>query len=58
MKSKRALYAPALVAALITATASPALALFATPIPEPGGIAIFAVAAAIVVVAIRFSRRR
>jgi len=58
MKSKRALHRVALAAALIGGVASPALATNVLPIPEPGGIAIFAVAAAVIAVAIRFSRRR
>jgi hypothetical protein len=48
----------ALAAATILGAASPALALEVLPIPEPGGIALFALGAAAVVVAIRFSRRK
>ncbi len=58
MRSIRALHVVALTAALATIAAGPALATTALPIPEPSGIAIFAVAAAVVAVAIRFSRRR
>lgn len=58
MKSKRTLHAAALAAALTSAAATPALALALPAIPEPSGIAIFALGAAVVAVAIRLSRRR
>ena len=58
MKSNRTLYTAALAAALVMGAARPAPALFLPAIPEPSGMALFAVGAAIVAVAIRFSRRR
>ena len=58
MKPDRTLYTANLAAALVMGAARPALALFLPAIPEPSGAAIFAVGAAIVAVAIRFSRRR
>lgn len=48
----------ALLALALAGVASPALATNALPIPEPSGVAIFALAAAVVAVAIRFARRR
>jgi hypothetical protein len=58
MKSNRTLYPAAAAAAIVTAAAHPALALALPAIPEPSGVAIFAIGAAVVALAIRFARRR
>jgi hypothetical protein len=58
MKFHRAYRVGIPLAAGAALIASPAFATFGVPIPEPGGMAIFAVAIAVAAVAIRVSRRR